>query len=58
MWLYRISGEANNQIVLYENQPDRKHTHPVEFLKDFSGYIHADYSDGYHKLPENITVVA
>lgn len=57
MWLYRTSGEAKTQIVLYEYQPDRKHTHPENFLKDFSGYLHADGYEGYHKLPENITVV-
>jgi len=27
-------------------------------LKDFSGYLHADGYEGYHKLPENITVVS
>lgn len=57
MWLYRTSGEAKYQIVLYDYQPDRKHTHPEEFLKGFSGYLHADGYDGYHKLPENITIV-
>jgi transposase len=57
MWLYRTSGEAGHQIVLYDYQPDRKHTHPEEFLKGFSGYFHADGYDGYHKLPENIIVV-
>ena len=57
MWLYRTSGEAKQQIVLYDYQPDRKHTRPEKFLKDFSGYLHADGYDGYHKLPESITVV-
>jgi transposase len=57
MWLFRTSGEAKYQIVIYEYQPDRKHIHPQKFLKDFSGYIHADGYDGYHKLPENIMVV-
>lgn len=57
MWLFRTSGEAKRQIVLYKYQPDRKHTHPEKFLKNFSGYLHADGYDGYHKLPENITVV-
>jgi transposase len=57
MWLFRTSGEAKHQIVLYEYQPDRKHTHPEKFLKDFSGYLHTDGYNGYHKLPENITVV-
>ncbi|HOV25734.1 MAG TPA: IS66 family transposase [Pseudobacteroides sp.] len=57
MWLFRTSGEAKHQIVLYDYQPDRKHTHPEEFLKGFSGYLHADGYEGYHKLPENITIV-
>lgn len=57
MWLFRTSGEAKHQIVLYEYQPDRKHIHPEVFLKDFSGYIHTDGYEGYHKLPENIIVV-
>ena len=57
MWFFRTSGEAKHQIVLYEYQPDRKHTHPEKFLKNFSGYLHADGYDGYHKLPANIMVV-
>ena len=57
MWLYRTSGEAKHQIVLYEYQPDRKHIHPEKFLKDFLGYIHTDGYEGYHKLPGNIMVV-
>lgn len=57
MWLYRTSGEAKHQIVLYDYEPDRKHTHPENFLKNFKGYLHADGYSGYHKLPENIIVV-
>lgn len=57
MWLFRTSGDAKHQIVIYDYQPDRKHTHPEEFLKSFSGYLHADGYDGYHNLPENIIVV-
>ncbi len=57
MWLYRTSGEAENQIVLYEYQPNRKHEHPKEFLKDFKGYLHTDGYDAYHKLPDDIVVV-
>lgn len=57
MWLYRTSGEAKNQIVLYEYQPNRKHEHPKNFLKNFSGYIHTDGYDAYHKLPDDIIVV-
>jgi hypothetical protein len=57
MWLYRTSGVAQRQIVLYDYQPDRKHIHPEVFLKDFSGFLHADGYDGYHMLPGRITVV-
>ena len=57
MWLYRTSGEAKRQIVLYDYQRDRKYIHPEDFLKDFSGFLHADGYDGYHKLPGQITVV-
>ncbi len=57
MWLYRTSGEAERQIVLYDYQRDRKHIHPEAFLKDFSGFLHADGYDGYHKLPDRIVVV-
>jgi len=57
MWLYRTSGEARHQIVLYDYQPDRRHLHPKKYLQDFSGYLHADGYSGYHKLPENIIIV-
>lgn len=57
MWLYRTSGEAKHQIVLYDYQPDRRHIHPKAFLQDFSGYLHADGYSGYHKLPESIIIV-
>jgi transposase len=57
MWLYRTSGDVKHPIVLYEYQPSRKALHPQNFLAEFSGYLHADGYDGYHKLPENIVVV-
>ena len=57
MWLYRTSGEAKHQIVLYDYQQDRKYSHPKTFLKDFSGFLHTDGYDGYHKLSDQITVV-
>ena len=57
MWLYRTSGEAKHQIVLYDYQPNRKAENPEAFLRNFKGYLHADGYDGYHRLPDNITVV-
>jgi len=57
MWLYRTSGVAKYQIVLYDYQPDRRHIRPGNFLRDFKGYLHADGYEGYHKLHGNIIVV-
>ena len=57
MWHYRTSGEAGHQIVLYEYQSSRKAAHPEAFLKAFTGFLHVDGYDGYHKLPEQITIV-
>ena len=57
MWLYRTSGCAKQAVVLYEYQSTRKAEHAEAFLKGFSGWLHADGYQGYHKLPENIRVV-
>ena len=57
MWLYRTSRDAEHPIVLYEYQPSRKSEHAAKFLEGFSGYLHADGYQGYHKLPEDIQVV-
>lgn len=43
--------------MLYDYQRDRKSEHAKEFLKEFSGFLHTDGYDGYHKLPESITIV-
>jgi transposase len=57
MWLYRTGGDAEHSIVIFEYQPDRRAIHPEKFLRGFSGYLHADGYEGYHKLPENIVIV-
>ena len=57
MWLYRTSGCGEQPIVLYEYQPSRKAEHAEAFLKDFSGWLHADGYQGYHKLRSKIRVV-
>ena len=57
MWLHRTGKDAEHPIVLYEYRPNRKAENPKEFLAGFSGYLHADGYQGYHALPENITVV-
>ena len=62
MWLYRTGGlscdgNVERPIVLYEYQPGRGAKHPAAFLEGFRGYLHTDGYAGYHKLPEEITVV-
>ena len=53
MWLYRTSGCAEYPIALYEYQTGRKaeHARPGPSSKVFSGWLHADGYQGYHKLP-------
>lgn len=55
MWLYR-TGRDGPPIVLYEYQPTRAGQHPVEFLSEFSGFLHADGYAGYEKIP-GVTLV-
>ena len=56
-WVYRTSGCAAHPIVIYEYQETRGHEHPEKFHQDFKGYLHTDGYEGYHRLPESITVV-
>ena len=57
MWLYRTSGDTERPIVLYDYQTSRKAEHPQRLLEGWRGYLHADGYDGYHKLPEGVTIV-
>lgn len=57
IWLYRTGSDTNKPIVLYEYQPSRSGEHPRRFLEGFSGYLHADGYEVYHKMSEKITVV-
>lgn len=57
IWLYRTSGDEERPIILYEYQPTRSSTHPKRFLDGWSGYLHTDGYQGYHKLPTGITVI-
>ena len=57
MWLYRTSGDAEHPIVLYDYQPNCKAENAEKFLEGFTGWLHADGYQGYHKLPQRIRVV-
>lgn len=57
MWLYRTGKYTSQPMILYEYRPDRKASNAETFLKEFSGWLHADGYPGYHRLPEHIRVV-
>lgn len=43
--------------MLYDYQPNRKAENVEKFMGGFSGRLHADGYQGYHRLPEQIRVV-
>ena len=55
-FLHRLLA-VSASCLLYEYQPTRKAEHAEAFLKGFSGWLHADGYQGYHRLPGNIRVV-
>ena len=57
LWCYRTSGDSEEPIVLAEYKPNRKKENPNAFLRGFSGYLHTDGYDAYHKLPPEIVIV-
>lgn len=55
LWLYR-TGIEGPPIILYDYQETRAGENPMEFLKDFKGYLQVDGYAGYHKV-EDVTLV-
>lgn len=56
MWLYRTGVSSKRPIVLFQYERDRRHARPREFLEGFTGYLHSDGYEAYHKL-EGVTSV-
>ena len=56
MWLYRTGAFTKTPIVLFHYERDRRHCRPQDFLEGFSGYLHSDGYEAYHKL-ENVVSV-
>ena len=56
MWLYRTGTFAKTPIVLYRYERDRRHSRPQEFLEGFSGFLHSDGYEAYHKLEHVMSV--
>ena len=42
VWVYRISGDAEHPVVLYDYQPSRAGECASRFLEGFSGLLHTD----------------
>ena len=57
MWEYRTGTDADEPIVLFEYRPDKKAENPARFLSGWSGYLHTDGNESYHRLPEGIISV-
>jgi len=56
MWLYRTGSDANHPLILYDWQKSRAAACAQNFCKGWSGYLHTDGYEAYHKL-EDVTVV-
>ena len=51
MWVYRTGKYyKDHPIVLYEYQKTRNHSHPLEFLNGFKGYLVCDGFSGYKTM--------
>lgn len=51
MWVYRTGKYYKERpIVLYEYQKTRNHSHPLEFLDGFEGYLVCDGFPGYKTM--------
>ena len=56
MWLYRTGAFAKTPIVLYRYERDRRHCRPHDFLEGFSGFLHSDGYEAYHKLEHVVSI--
>ena len=57
MWEYRTGEFAAEHIVLFEYKPDKKAKNPEAFLSGWSGYLHTDGNESYHKLQDDVISV-
>ena len=49
LWAY-VRGGSGPPLVVYDFSIDRSKKRPLDFLKDYQGYIHADAYSGYDEL--------
>jgi transposase len=49
MWVYR-GGDPQKPVLIYQYQPTRSGQVPLEFLRDYHGYVQTDGYSGYDLL--------
>ncbi len=49
MWVY-VRGGTGPPLVAYDFSIDRSKRRPLDYLKDYQGYVHADAYSGYDEL--------
>lgn len=54
MWIYLSGTDGKPKIVLYDYRAGRGSSHPVEFLKGFSGMLHCDGYQAYGKIEDAV----
>jgi transposase len=57
MWHYGSGRNAERQIAIYKFHAGRGGENPRNDLAQYSGYLHCDGYQVYHKLPDAITIV-
>lgn len=55
-WLYRTTGCAEHQIVVFEYTLTKGSVNPEKFLKPFRGFLHCDGDATYHDLDDVIPI--
>jgi transposase len=50
MWVYRSGSFNPRPLLVYDYQPGRSHVYPLEFLKEYRGYLQSDGYQAYDKL--------
>jgi transposase len=56
LWVYRTGNDSKPPIVLTDYRTGRGSEHPRRFLQGFTGYLHSDGWEVYHKL-QDMTIV-
>ena len=50
MWCFKSDSDRAKHVILFELGPGRGHEVPMNFLQDYSGYLHTDGFEAYETL--------